>query len=250
MPEPLVFVIAAFALLSVVLLVTALAAVQRQRWMGTSLALVLAVLCLALAALAATVSVAMQGYRALTREVVAATVVTRPSGPERFVATFTFPDGRRELYELTGNALYVDAHIVKWHPLANILGLHTAYQLDRVSGRYDRLEDEQTKPRRMFALSRPTPAAAPRIPIDRGPCHARRGEDLAEQADTRVRRAPRIAEDARHARLDRLHLTVAEGERGRDRVELLAHLLVDDSVEGDVEKEELLLQLRLHLAAH
>src|SRR5213596_3247565 len=157
MPEPLVFVIAAFALLSVVLLVTALAAVQRQRWMGTSLALVLAVLCLALAALAATVSVAMQGYRALTREVVAATVVTRPSGPERFVATFTFPDGRRELYELTGNALYVDAHIVKWHPLANILGLHTAYQLDRVAGRYDRLEDEQTKSRRIFALSRPRP---------------------------------------------------------------------------------------------
>src|SRR3989454_2362370 len=157
MPEPLVFVIAAFALLSVVLLVTALAAVQRQRWMGTSLALVLAVLCLALAALAATVSVAMQGYRALTREVVAATVVTRPSGPERFVATFTFPDGRRELYELAGDALYVDAHIVKWHPLANIPGLHTAYQLDRVSGRYDRLEDEQTKPRRIFSLSRPTP---------------------------------------------------------------------------------------------
>src|SRR5204863_8016718 len=29
--------------------------------------------------------------------------------------------------------------------------------LDRVTGRYDRLEDEQTRPRRMFALSRPTP---------------------------------------------------------------------------------------------
>src|SRR5438093_8562985 len=157
MPEPLVFVIAAFALLSVVLLVTALAAVQRQRWMGTSLALVLAVLCLALAALAATLGIAMQGFRSLTREVVAATVVTRPTGPERFVATFTFPDGRREQYEITGNALYVDAHIVKWHPRANILGLHTAYHLDRVSGRYDRLEDEQTKPRRIFALSRPTP---------------------------------------------------------------------------------------------
>src|SRR5216684_1666369 len=130
MPEPLVLVMAAFALLSFVLL---------------------------LAALAATVGVAMHGYRALTREVVAATVVTRPTGPERFMATFTFPDGRREQYEITGNALYVDAHIVKWHPRANILGLHTAYQLDRVSGRYDRLEDEQAKPRRIFALSRPTP---------------------------------------------------------------------------------------------
>src|SRR3989441_11865532 len=157
MAEPLVLVMAVFALLSLVLLVAALAAVRKRRWMGTGMALVLAGFFLALAALAATVGVAMQGYRALTREVVAATVVTRPIGPERFVATFTFPDGRREQYEITGNALYVDAHIVKWHPRAHILGLHTPYQLDRVSGRYDRLEDEQTKPRRMFALSRPTP---------------------------------------------------------------------------------------------
>src|SRR2546428_607742 len=148
MPEPLVLVMAAFALLSVVLLVSALVAVRKRRWMGTGMALVLALLSLALAALAATISLATRGYQALT---------PRPSGAERFVATFTFPDGRREDYELAGNALYVDAHIVKWHPLANILGLHTAYQLDRVSGRYDRLEDEQTKPRRMFALSRPTP---------------------------------------------------------------------------------------------
>jgi len=157
MPQPLVLVMAAFALLSVVLLILALAAVRKRRWIGTGMAFVLAVLFLALAAVAATVGVAMQGYRALTREVVAATIVTRPTGPERFLATFTFPDGRREQYEITGNALYVDAHIVKWHPRANILGLHTAYQLDRVSGRYDRLEDEQAKPRRIFALSRPTP---------------------------------------------------------------------------------------------
>src|SRR5881296_600829 len=157
MPEPLVIVMAVFAVLGVVLLVAALVTLRKQRWLGTGMSLMLAIFFLALAALAATLGIAMQGYRALTREVVAATVVTRPTGPERFLATFTFPEGRREQYEITGNALYVDAHIVKWHPRANILGLHTAYHLDRVSGRYDRLEDEQTKPRRIFALSRPTP---------------------------------------------------------------------------------------------
>ena len=156
MPEKLAIIVVASAVLSVALLVATSAAVRKRRWLGSGMALVLAVLFGALAAVAATVSVAMQGYQALTREVVAATIVTRPSGPDRFVATFTFPDGRREQYEITGNALYVDAHIVKWHPRANILGLHTAYQLDRVSGRYDRLEDEQTKPRRIFALS-PSP---------------------------------------------------------------------------------------------
>jgi len=156
MPEKLAIIVVASAVLSVALLVATSAAVRKRRWLGSGMALVLAVLFGALAAVAATVSVAMQGYQALTREVVAATIVTRPSGPDRFVATFTFPDGRREQYEITGNALYVDAHIVKWHPRANVLGLHTAYQLDRVSGRYDRLEDEQTKPRRIFALS-PSP---------------------------------------------------------------------------------------------
>src|SRR6266513_663135 len=131
MPEPLAVVMAAFALLSVTLLLAALIAVRRRHWIGTCAALALAFLFLALAALAATLGVATQGYRALTREVVATVVATRPTGPERFTATFTFPDGRRVSYDLTGDALYVDAHIVKWHPLANILGLHTAYQLAR-----------------------------------------------------------------------------------------------------------------------
>src|SRR5256712_9364021 len=150
MPEPLVLVMAAFAVLTVVRLVSALVAVRKRRWMGTGMALVLAPLSLALAALAATISLATRGYQALTRETVAATATTRPSGAERFVATFTFPDGRREDYELAVDALSGDGPIVKWHPLAKLLGLPTAYQLDRVSGRYDRLEDEQTQPRRMF----------------------------------------------------------------------------------------------------
>src|SRR3989449_6295329 len=71
MPEPLVLVMAAFALLSVVLLVSALVAVRKRRWMGMGMALVLALLSLALAALAATISLATRGYQALTRETVA-----------------------------------------------------------------------------------------------------------------------------------------------------------------------------------
>src|SRR5262249_37109687 len=119
MPEPLVIAMIVFALLGVALLVAALIALRKHRWIPTGIALLLAASFLAVAALAATLGVAMQGYRALTREVVAATVVTRPTGPERFSATLTFPDGRREHYEITGNALYIDAHIVKWHPRAN-----------------------------------------------------------------------------------------------------------------------------------
>jgi hypothetical protein len=89
--------------------------------------------------------------------VVAATVATRVTGPQQFTATFTFADGRRSSFDLTGDAIYVDALVVKWHPWANLIGLHTAYQLDRVGGRYDRLEDEQTRPRRVYPLAPPNP---------------------------------------------------------------------------------------------
>jgi len=51
----------------------------------------------------------------------------------------------------------VDAHILKWKPVANFFGLHTTYELDRVAGRYIRLEDERSKSRTVFSLSRSKP---------------------------------------------------------------------------------------------
>ncbi len=157
MPGPLTLLVAVFAVLGAVFLAAALVAVRRHRWLGTATAMLVGLLCLALAALAGTIGLATRGYQALTREVVAATVTTRVTGPQQFTASFTFPDGRRADFDLAGDGLYVDALVVKWHPLANLVGLHTAYQLDRVGGRYDRLEDEQTRPRRVFALAPPNP---------------------------------------------------------------------------------------------
>jgi hypothetical protein len=40
-----------------------------------------------------------------------------------------------------------------WHPLANVLGLHTVYELDRVAGRYLDLAQEQQQPRTVHSLA-------------------------------------------------------------------------------------------------
>jgi hypothetical protein len=146
-----------FAVLSVVGFTAGFFAFRRRRFLLMGLSLLVAVLCLSLAGLCATVQVAVQGYRALTREEVAAVVETRSTGPQTFVATFDFPDGRSATYSLAGDELYVDAHILKWKPIANVLGLHTAYELDRVAGRYATLEDEQERPRSVFSLAADKP---------------------------------------------------------------------------------------------
>src|SRR5256885_11222504 len=114
-------------------------------------------LLLALAALAATVTVGLQGYRALTFEEVAATVRTEPLAPQRFRATITLPDRRLAMYELAGDAFYVDAHVLKWHPWVSLLGLRTVYELDRVAGRYNNVVDERTKPHTAYELARAKP---------------------------------------------------------------------------------------------
>jgi hypothetical protein len=114
-------------------------------------------LLLSLGALAGTISAGMIGYRALTREDVAARIAVKPDGEKRFTATFRFPDGRQATYQLAGDEIYVDAHIIKWHPYANMIGLHTAYELDRVAGRYHDIKDEKGAARTVHPLAREKP---------------------------------------------------------------------------------------------
>jgi hypothetical protein len=97
----------------------------------------------------------IEGMQALTREETAAHIKVMPTGLQRYDAKVTFPDGRVETYDLAGDDIYVDGHIVKWTPLANMLGLHTSYRLDRISGRYRALEQENTARRTVYSIGTP-----------------------------------------------------------------------------------------------
>jgi hypothetical protein len=153
MPDILWWVAALFAVLGVAMLIAAVTALRRRRPLRMSARLLLALVFLAGAAASGAIALGVQGYRALTHEEIAAMVRTEPLGPNRFRAQFRFPDGREVSYTLSGDQLYVDARILKWHPFANIFGLHTVYELDRVAGRYHDLTQEQQQPRTVQSLA-------------------------------------------------------------------------------------------------
>jgi len=153
MPNTLWWVAALFAILGVAMVIAAGAALRRKRPIRMSARLLLALVFLAAGVACGAVALGVQGYRALTHEEVAAVVRTEPLGPNRFKAQFRFPDGREVSYSLSGDQLYVDARILKWRPWANIFGLHTAYELDRVAGRYQELVQEQQQPRTVQSLA-------------------------------------------------------------------------------------------------
>ena len=118
-----------------------------------ALSLLLAIALLAAGALCAVVGVGLTGYRALTREDLAATVHTTPTGAQTFDARVVLPDGSEQSYRLAGDQFAVDARVLKWHPWVNLVGLHTAYELDRITGRYASLADERARPRTVYGLA-------------------------------------------------------------------------------------------------
>jgi hypothetical protein len=146
-----------FGVLGVILVLAAIVSFIQLSLPQSAYRLLAGLLLLALGALAGTISVGMMGYRALTREDVAAHIVVKPTGRQQFIATFRFPDGREATYELAGDEFYVDAHILKWNPYANIIGLHTSYELDRVAGRYRTIKDERDAMRTVHAIARDKP---------------------------------------------------------------------------------------------
>jgi hypothetical protein len=155
--NPLIVIAMLFALLGLIFLILTLAALKKRTLFGTAVKFVVALLMISLSALFGTISIAIQGYHALTREELAAIVKIEPTGGQKFIARFSMPDGSEKAFSLAGDQLYVDAHILKWKPLANIVGLHTSYELDRVAGRYAVLNDETTKVHTTYSLSKDSP---------------------------------------------------------------------------------------------
>ncbi len=100
----------------------------------------------------------VQTYSQLTEEVPVARLSFQAVAPQQFrveLRTGDFCDVRDFL--LYGDEWRIDAHFLKWKPWANILGLDARYRLDRLSGRYGDIEQENTRPHVAWALSESSP---------------------------------------------------------------------------------------------
>jgi hypothetical protein len=149
-----IVVAAALAVLGALLVAAGLVALFRARFFSFVLRALLGLVLVFVGATLGLISLGMQGYRALTREELAARLVVEPKGQQRFMAKVIFPDGREAAFNLAGDEIYVDAHILKWKPVANLFGLHTAYELGRVAGRYRNIGQERTAARTVYSLGR------------------------------------------------------------------------------------------------
>lgn len=145
---------AVIALAGLALMAAGLRRVWRRRvWSGGSQGLA-GVLLLALAALLGALALNLHTYRRLTYEQPAAELRFRALGSQRYVAEMLYPSGKAQTFVLRGDDWQLDARVLKWRGVAVLLGLNTAYRLERLSGRYERIDQARHALRSVYALAR------------------------------------------------------------------------------------------------
>jgi hypothetical protein len=140
----------------VISLLLAIAAVRRMRdWQFRrgSVYLVGAALVAALGVGGALLAASLHTYSRLTHEEEAARVVLRLLGPQRYELLLVREGEPARRYELRGDEWQIDARVLKWGAMGNLLGFDTVYRFERLAGRYSDHELERKAPRTVYALS-------------------------------------------------------------------------------------------------
>jgi hypothetical protein len=145
----LIVVCALFALL---FFVAAIRRLRRRRLLGGMAHGAAALIFLLAAACAVLIGTNLRSYQRLAYEQPAGELQLTRDGDRQFDAVLTYPDGQRANFPLRGDEWQVDARVLKWHAFANLIGFDAAYRLERISGRYTRLEDERSLPRTVYDL--------------------------------------------------------------------------------------------------
>jgi hypothetical protein len=106
----------------------------------------------AAAAVIALVAWDLRGYQPLLAEQQIGTLAFSQLDEQHFAVTLVDPAGNEQRFELNGDMWQLDARVLKWTDSLARIGFKPGYRLDRLSGRYVSLEDEQNRPRSVVAL--------------------------------------------------------------------------------------------------
>jgi hypothetical protein len=143
------------ALLGLLFFIAAVRRLRRRRVMGGMAHGAAALIFLLAAACAVLIGTNLRSYQRLSYEQPAGELQLSRVGDRQFDAVLSYPDGERANFSLRGDEWEVYARVLKWHAFANLLGFDAAYRLERISGRYAKVEDERTEPRTVYELHAP-----------------------------------------------------------------------------------------------
>lgn len=145
--------IGVFLILGLVLLAKGVRRLWQRKMLRGSLQGLTGLLFISLAALAISIAMNLYTYQVFNKEELVAEVRFESIGPQYYRIYFSPAGEAARLFEMHGDEWQVDARLLKWHGVANMLGMQTVYRLERLSGRYHRIEQERDDIRSVHSLA-------------------------------------------------------------------------------------------------
>ena len=134
-------------------LALALRLLSNLSWILSWLRGTLGLACLVLVGFVLATAIDLSNYYELFEDRPIASINFSQDGEQSFTAYISYyVDKAPQELAIKGDQWQVDARIVRWTGLLAQLGAKPGFRLDRISGRYFSLEDEQNKPRTVYAL--------------------------------------------------------------------------------------------------
>jgi hypothetical protein len=149
----LIALIAVLLLFGLLCFIAAIRRLRRRRLMGGAAGGATALVLFLVAAGVALIAVDLRSYQRLTYEQPAGELQLTRTGAREFNAVLTYPTGEHASFTLDGDDWQIDARVLKWHGIAELLGFNSAYRLERIGGRYSAIEDEKRLPRSVYSLN-------------------------------------------------------------------------------------------------
>jgi len=149
---PLPVITAVLFVLGLLLIVMAVRRLRRRRPFTASVQGLGGLLLLSLAALLFAIALNLYTYQVLTQEQAVAEVRFEALGPQYYRMYLLPEKDTPAVVELRGDEWQIDSRVLKWHGLANLVGMKTAYRLERVSGRYRDVRQERQAVRTVHDL--------------------------------------------------------------------------------------------------
>ena len=140
-------------LIALPLEVAAFRRLRRVQLVSGTMFLFSGIIVLLTAAAVALVAMNLHTYARLTHEQEAARVTMRQLGERWYVVSVQPPKAPPRHYELRGDEWQIDARVLKWSGMGNLIGLDTVYRLERLAGRYSDITLERNAQRTVYSLA-------------------------------------------------------------------------------------------------
>jgi len=143
----------AAVVVAIIIFVIAARLLFRNRWFLAWLRGMTGMVLLVLAGILGFIALDLYGYKQLTSDKHIATLTFHAKGNQHYTVDLVDNLGVEAHYELYGDLWQLDARLLRWHPNTIRFGIKPGYKLERLSGRYISIEQEQQAKRTVHGLN-------------------------------------------------------------------------------------------------